>query len=102
MKKYIKYAAIGIAFCSGNQLQAQSFNGTVYDIDTGRVQIVTGQVSKIQTTSEIYDEINARIMESRRRIQEDTDRIWAELAVKRAEYYMMEQNRLLRKIAEKE
>jgi hypothetical protein len=81
---------------SNAQAQDGSFNGTVVDLDSGRIQVISGSVEvKPQETSlQILRRINAELAESNARIS-------AEIAANNQLYELQEQTRLLRKIADK-
>jgi hypothetical protein len=81
---------------SNAQAQDGSFNGTVVDLDSGRIQVISGSVEvKPQETSlQILRRINAELAESNARIS-------AEIAANNQLYELQEQTRLLRKIANK-
>jgi len=80
----------------------QQFNATVFDLDTGRIRIITGSVDKSDPELESYRKIIERTRAERLRLKESTDRIWAEMAAQRAQEQLEEQTRILRRIFEKE
>lgn len=94
---FMKYLMLLIV--AANVSYGQNFNGTVFDLDTGRLQVISGSIDQSKSRSEVYQEIIDRTREDRLRIQADTDRIWAEMAAARAQEQLEEQTRLLRKIA---
>jgi hypothetical protein len=82
---------------SNTLAQDGSFNGTVYDLDSGRIQVISGSVAvnKPQETSlQILRRVNAELAESNARIS-------AEITASQQLYELQEQTRLLRKIADK-
>jgi hypothetical protein len=76
--------------------QDRSFNGTVYDLDSGRIQVISGSAD-IKPTESPYlttlRRINAELAESNARLS-------AEIAANNQIYELREQTRLLRKIAD--
>jgi len=95
--KYLVMLLIGASVSYG-----QDFNGTIFDLDTGRIQVISGSIDQSKSRSQIYQEIKERTREDYLRIQADTDRIWAEMAAARAQEQLEEQTRLLREIADKQ
>jgi len=77
MKKYLAMLIVGASVSYGQQ-----FNGTVFDLDSGRIQVIRGSFS--QTGDDKLD----MLLQIR-----DNQRRWA------AEREMREQTRLLREIA---
>ena len=77
--------------------QAQQFNGTVYDLDTGRIQVINGEIEKP------YQPYQPQI-DAYRRIIADTqasiDRMRAESEARAQLRELREQTELLRKIAD--
>jgi hypothetical protein len=76
--------------------QDGSFNGTVYDLDSGRIQVISGSVDikpKEDTYLSTLRRINAELAESNARMS-------AEIAANNQLYELREQTRLLRKIAD--
>jgi len=82
---------------SNTLAQDGSFNGTVYDLDSGRIQVIRGSVD-IKPAESPYlttlRRINAELAESNARLS-------AEIAANQQLYELQEQTRLLRKIADK-
>ena len=80
---------------SNTLAQEGSFNGTVFDLDPGRTQVIRGSVD-IKPTESPYlttlRRINAELAESNARLS-------AEIAANNQLYELREQTRLLRKIA---
>lgn len=75
--------------------QDGSFSGTVYDLDSGRIQVISGSVTAPEpkeTTLQILRRVNAELAESNARLS-------AEIAASNQLYELQEQTRLLRKIA---
>ena len=76
--------------------QDGSFSGTVYDLDSGRIQVISGSVD-IKPQEDTYlstlHRINAELAESNARIS-------AEITANNQLYELREQTRLLRKIAD--
>ena len=89
--KYLAMLLVGASVSYG-----QSFNGTVYDLDTGRIQTINGQVEKP------YQPYQPQI-DAYRRIIADTqasiDRMRAESEARAQLRELREQTELLRKIA---
>jgi hypothetical protein len=82
---------------SNTLAQDGSFNGTIYDLDSGRTQIINGSITAPEpqeTTLQILRRVNADLAESNARIS-------AEIAANNQLYELQEQTRLLRKISEK-
>ena len=81
---------------SNTLAQDGSFNGTVYDLNSGRVQVINGSVDcpkpKENTYLTTLRRINAELAESNARLS-------AEIAANNQLYELREQTRLLRKIA---
>ena len=80
---------------SNTLAQDGSFNGTIYDLDSGRIQVISGAVDikpKEDTYLETLRRINAELAESNARIS-------AEIAASNQLSELQEQTRLLRKIA---
>jgi hypothetical protein len=76
--------------------QDGSFNGTVYDLDSGRIQVISGSVDvkpKEDTYLSTLRRINAELAESNARLD-------AEITASRQLSELREQTRLLRKIAD--
>jgi hypothetical protein len=76
--------------------QDGSFNGTVYDLDSGRTQVISGSVDikpKEDTYLSTLRRINAELAESNARLD-------AEITASRQLSELREQTRLLRKIAD--
>jgi hypothetical protein len=85
-----------LALVTSVQAQDGSFNGTVYDLDSGRIQVISGSVDIKPTESPYLStlrRINAELAESNARIS-------AEIAANNQLYELREQTRLLRKIAD--
>lgn len=76
--------------------QAQQFNGTVFDLDTGRIQVIRGEVEQpyqpYQPQIDIYRRIAADA-------QASIDRMRAESEARAQLRELREQTELLRKIA---
>jgi hypothetical protein len=85
-----------LALVTSVQAQDGSFNGTIYDLDSGRIQVISGSVDikpKEDTYLETLRRINAELAESNARIS-------AEIAASNQLSELQEQTRLLRKIAD--
>ena len=88
MKKLLLLALISSA-------QAQSFNGTIFDLDSGRIQVINGTINNQQqgeTLLQKYRRLNAELDAS-------IDRLNAETRSYQQMYELREQTRLLRQIA---
>jgi hypothetical protein len=86
-----------LALVTSVQAQDGSFNGTIYDLDSGRTQIISGNVSRPDpedTYLSTLRRINAELSESNARLN-------AELTASHQLSELREQTRLLRKIANK-
>ena len=80
---------------SNTLAQDGSFNGTVFDLDSGRIQVIRGSVEVKPVESPYLTtlrRINAELAESNARLS-------AEIAANNQLYELREQTRLLRKIA---
>ncbi len=85
-----------LALVTSVQAQDGSFNGTVYDLDSGRIQVINGSVDikpKEDTYLSTLRRINAELAESNARLD-------AEITASRQLSELREQTRLLRKIAD--
>jgi hypothetical protein len=88
MKKLLLLALISNA-------QAQSFNGTIYDLNSGRIQVINGNIEKPkETLLQTYRRLNNELAESNARLS-------AEIAAGQQLYELREQTRILRKISNK-
>ena len=77
--------------------QDGSFSGTVYDLDSGRIQIISGSVTALapkETTLQTLRRINAELAESNARIS-------AEIAASNQLEELRRQTRILQEIADK-
>jgi hypothetical protein len=83
---------------SNTLAQDGSFNGTVYDLNSGRIQVIRGTVDCPKPKEDTYlstlRRINAELAESNARLS-------AEISANQQLYELQEQTRLLRKIADK-
>ena len=82
---------------SNTLAQDGSFNGTVYDLDSGRIQVISGSVDikpKEDTYLSTLRRINAELAESNARLD-------AEITASRQLYELRRQTRLLEEIANK-
>jgi hypothetical protein len=85
-----------LALVTSVQAQDGSFNGTVYDLDSGRIQVISGSVDvkpKEDTYLSTLRRLNAELAESNARLD-------AELAASHQLSELREQTRLLRKISD--
>jgi hypothetical protein len=94
MKKYLALLIVGASVSYGQQ-----FSGTVFDLDTGRIQVINGAISEDnsvaamrQRTIEGYRRMNAELEVSIANMRAE-----AEMASQTRE--LREQTELLRKIA---
>jgi hypothetical protein len=81
---------------SNTLAQDGSFNGTVYDVNSGRIQVISGTTETKPAESPhltTLRRINAELAESNARLN-------AEIAANQQLYELREQTRLLRKIAD--
>jgi 2-methylcitrate dehydratase PrpD len=79
------------------QAQDGSFSGTVFDLDSGRIQVINGSVDSPQpkdTLLQTMRRINAELKES-------NDRLSAEIAASHQLEELRRQTRLLQQIADK-
>jgi 2-methylcitrate dehydratase PrpD len=79
------------------QAQDGSFSGTVFDLDSGRIQVINGSVDSPQpkdTLLQTMRRINAELKES-------NDRLSAEIAASHQLEELRRQTRLLQEIADK-
>jgi hypothetical protein len=86
-----------LVLLSSAQAQDGSFNGTVFDLDSGRVQVINGSVDCPQpkdTLLQTMRRINAELKESNARLS-------AEIAASNQLYELRRQTRLLQEIADK-
>ncbi len=84
-----------LALVTSVQAQDGSFNGTVFDLDSGRTQIINGSISRPEPKDSYLQtlrRINAELAESNARLS-------AEIAASQQLYELREQTALLRKIA---
>ena len=91
-----KLLLIVLLLTANIQAQDGSFNGTVYDLDSGRIQVISGSVDikpKEDTYLSTLRRINAELAESNARMS-------AEITANNQLYELREQTRLLRKIAD--
>ncbi len=93
---FMKLLLILLLLTANIQAQDGSFNGTVYDLDSGRIQVISGSVDvkPKDTYLSTLRRINAELEESNARLS-------AELAANQQLYELREQTSLLRKIADK-
>jgi hypothetical protein len=81
---------------SNTLAQDGSFNGTVYDLNSGRIQVIRGTTEAKPVESPYLTtlrRINAELAESNARLS-------AEISANQQLYELREQTRLLRKIAD--
>jgi hypothetical protein len=97
MTEYLMKKLLLLPLLLSNTLaQDGSFNGTVYDLNSGRIQVISGSVEvkpKEDTYLSTLRRINAELAESNARLS-------AEIAANQQLYELQEQTRLLRKIAD--
>jgi hypothetical protein len=93
---FMKPLLIVLLLTANIQAQDGSFNGTIYDLNSGRIQVIRGSVD-IKPTESPYlttlRRINAELAESNARLS-------AEITANNQLYELREQTRLLRKIAD--
>ena len=97
MMEYLMKKLLLLPLLLSNTLaQNGSFNGTIYDLNSGRVQVISG-TTEIKPAESPYlttlRRINAELAESNARLS-------AEIAANNQLYELREQTRLLRKIAD--
>ncbi len=97
MMEYLMKKLLLLPLLLSNTLaQDGSFNGTVYDLNSGRIQVIRGSVEVKPTESPYLTtlrRINAELAESNARMS-------AEITANNQLYELREQTRLLRKIAD--
>jgi uncharacterized membrane protein len=94
MKKYLALLIVGASVSHGQQ-----FNGTIFDLDTGRIQVINGETEpeykpyqpQIDAYKKIIADTQARIVQMR-----------AESEAREQTHQLRMQTEYLRKIAEKE
>ena len=92
MKKYLALLIVGASVSYGQQ-----FNGTVFDLDSGRIQVINGTINCPQpkdTPLQTMRRINAELRESNARLS-------AEIAASNQLEELLRQTRLLKEIADK-
>lgn len=96
MTEYLMKKLLLLPLLLSNTLaQDGSFNGTVFDLDSGRIQVISGSIQtqpKESTYLSTLRSINAELAESNARLS-------AEISANNQLYELREQTRLLRKIA---
>jgi len=93
---FMKPLLIVLLLTANIQAQDGSFNGTIYDLNSGRIQVIRGSVDTKPTESPYLTtlrRINAELAESNARLS-------AEITANNQLYELREQTRLLRKIAD--
>jgi hypothetical protein len=93
---FMKLLLLLVTLVTSVQAQDGSFSGAIYDLDSGRTQVIYGNVSRPEpkdTYLSTLRRINAELAESNARLD-------AELAASHQLSELREQTRLLRKIAE--
>ena len=76
--------------------QAQQFNGTVVDLDSGRIQVIQGQISD---RDRAHRERMARYQQMNAELEASINSMRAEAEMRRQTRELREQTELLRKIA---
>ncbi len=85
-----------LALVTSVHAQDSSFNGTVFDLDSGRIQVINGSMETKPAESSYLTtlrRINAELAESNARLS-------AEIDAQNQLYELREQTRLLREIAD--
>ena len=94
MKKYLALLIVGASVSYGQQ-----FNGTVRDLDTGRIQVINGETEKpYQPYQPQIDAYKKIIADTQARI----DQMRAESEAREQTHQLRMQTEYLRRIAEKE
>ena len=94
MKKYLALLVVGASVSYGQQ-----FNGTVYDLDSGRIQVINGELEKpYQPYQPQIDAYKKIIADTQARI----DQMRAESEAREQTQQLRMQTEYLRRIAEKE
>ena len=91
MKKYLMLLAVGASVSYGQQ-----FNGTVFDLDSGRIQVIRGEVEQPYQPYQPQIDVYKRIIAD---TQASIDRMRAESEARAQLRELREQTELLRKIA---
>ena len=78
---------------------AQQFNGTAIDLETGKIQIISGSFDSHGINNQTSKECSNNGGVYGRQINSRADQIFSEMAAQRAQMELEEQTRLLRKIA---
>jgi hypothetical protein len=93
---FMKPLLIVLLLTANIQAQDGSFSGTVYDLNSGRIQVISG-TTEVKPIESPYlttlRRINAELAESNARLS-------AEITANNQLYELREQTRLLRKIAD--
>ena len=99
MEHLMKNKLITITLVVGSMVtvQAQQFNGTVYDVNTGRIQTINGEIEKPYQPYQPQIDAYKRIIEE---TQASIDRMRAESEARAQLRELREQTELLRKIAD--
>jgi len=92
---FMKYLAMLLVGASASY--GQQFNGTVVDLDSGRIQVINGEIEKPYEPYQPQIDIYRRIAED---AQASIDRMRAESEARAQLRELREQTELLRKIAD--
>jgi hypothetical protein len=92
----MKNKLITLILVVGSMAHAQQFNGTVVDLDSGRIQVIQGQISDRDRAHRErmarYQQINAELEASINSMRQESE-------MRRQTRELREQTELLRKIA---
>ena len=93
--KYILLAVIGASVSYGQQ-----FSGTGINVATGQIEVISGSIDCDKRKRNNGPSVSLQNLQvTRARVQVETDRVWEEIAMSRAQAELEKQTRLLRKIA---
>jgi hypothetical protein len=93
MKKYLALLAIGASVSYGQQ-----FNGTIYDLNSGRVQVLNGNITQPNNPR---DESIAILRRLNAELQVSLANRRQEYELRQQTYELQRQTRLLQEIADK-
>jgi len=92
----MKNKLITFILAVGSMAHAQQFNGTVVDLDSGRIQVIQGQISD---RDRAHRERMARYQQMNAELEASINSMRMESEMRRQTRELREQTELLRKIA---
>jgi hypothetical protein len=92
-----KLTTLALVVGSMTVAQAQQFNGTVFDLDTGRTQVIQGQIND---RNRAHRERMARYEQMNAELSASINSMRAEAEMERQTRELRKQTELLRKIAD--